>query len=152
MHDGRENMGAPTSQHRKRRSLDQYIGYMALKSKSVKLTLLFLDKCFHKKTMWENRCNKLRFYNYYATVKSEYKNLDVESENPQQNNLTILHNIIWPKIKETIFVSPNNNISSETSSNWLLEHPCVSIHDAFAHAYSYCLKNCSDAIFKYINL
>jgi len=35
MDDARENVGAPTSQHRQRRSLDQYTGYMDLISKSV---------------------------------------------------------------------------------------------------------------------
>lgn len=37
MYDDRENVGAPTSQHRKRRSPDQYTGYMALMSKSVEI-------------------------------------------------------------------------------------------------------------------
>ena len=36
-HDARENMGAPTSQHRKRRSPDRYNVYMALMSKSVEI-------------------------------------------------------------------------------------------------------------------
>ena len=35
MHDARENVGAPTSQHKQRRSLDRYIGYMSLMSESV---------------------------------------------------------------------------------------------------------------------
>jgi len=35
MHDARENVGAPTSQRRQRRSLDQYTCYMALMSESV---------------------------------------------------------------------------------------------------------------------
>ena len=33
--DARENVGAPTSQCRKRRSLDQYISYMGIMSESV---------------------------------------------------------------------------------------------------------------------
>lgn len=37
MHDARENMGASTSQHKQRRSLDEYFGYMVLMSKSVKV-------------------------------------------------------------------------------------------------------------------
>lgn len=37
MHDVRENVGAPTSQHRQRRSLDRYTSYMALMSESVEI-------------------------------------------------------------------------------------------------------------------
>ena len=35
--DARDNVGAPTSQHRQRRSLDRYTGYMALMSESVEI-------------------------------------------------------------------------------------------------------------------
>jgi len=37
MHDARENVGAPTSHHRQRRSLDQYTSYMALMRESVEV-------------------------------------------------------------------------------------------------------------------
>jgi hypothetical protein len=37
MHDARENVGAPTSQRRQRRSPDRYTGYMALMSESVEI-------------------------------------------------------------------------------------------------------------------
>lgn len=37
MHDARENVGEPTSQHRQRRSPDWYTGYMALMSESVEI-------------------------------------------------------------------------------------------------------------------
>jgi len=37
MLDARENVGAPTSHHRQRRSLDRYIGYMAQMSESAEI-------------------------------------------------------------------------------------------------------------------
>ena len=37
MHDARDNVGAPTSQCRKRRSPEWYTSYMALMSKSVEI-------------------------------------------------------------------------------------------------------------------
>jgi len=37
MHDARENVGAPTSQHRQRRSPNRYTGYMDLMSDSVEV-------------------------------------------------------------------------------------------------------------------
>ena len=46
--DARENVGAPTSQHKKRRYQEQYIGYMDLKSEFIEIEPSYFEKVVQK--------------------------------------------------------------------------------------------------------
>eukprot|EP00253_Pinus_taeda_P009800 PITA_09800 len=53
MHDVRENVGAPTSQRRQRRSLDRYTSYMALMSESVEVEPSSFEEA-GQQTIWDD--------------------------------------------------------------------------------------------------
>jgi hypothetical protein len=51
LQDARENVGAPTSQHRQRRSPDRYTGYMALMSELVETEPSSFEEASEKPSM-----------------------------------------------------------------------------------------------------